>query len=205
MTVISLLSRPQPPYMEPLQFITRAKELEDWIITAILTNGGPLYNEDHEHLLNAYIGCLWTNVDNSKKGRTVVGQAELPLQSRGGKWETARAKQQLMDLFGRAPDFLLTFHAECSREADDASFCALVEHELYHCAQDEDGFGSPKFNTEGEPVWCIKGHDVEQFIGVVRRYGAEASGVVELAIAAASEPEVAKARISQSCALCAKR
>ena len=32
--------------------------------------------------------------------------------------------------------------------------------------------GELKFTPEGKPVWDIRGHDVEEFDDVVRRYGA---------------------------------
>nr|WP_271894430.1 putative metallopeptidase [Phyllobacterium sp. IY22] len=47
-----------------------------------------------------------------------------------------------------------------------------MEHELYHAGQDRDSFGAPKFRkSTGLPVFILRGHDIEEFIGVVRRYG----------------------------------
>ena len=123
-------------------------------------------------------------------------------------WQKARAVQQIHEWFGDLPDFLLTFDALYAAQVDDSSFCALVDHELYHCAQAEDEFGMPKFNSStGEPVWAMRGHDVEEFVGVVRRFGIEAAGDVatDLVIAASREPEVAPARLSQACGTCTKR
>jgi hypothetical protein len=66
----------------------------------------------------------------------------------GNAWKRGRAEQQLRDWFEADIDFLLTFYApECAR-LDDRSFCALVEHELYHCAQERDQYGAPKFDRE---------------------------------------------------------
>lgn len=57
------------------------------------------------------------------------------------------------------------------------SWC-VVEHELYHAAQETDAFGAPKFNrSTGRRVFTIRGHELEEFVGVVRRYGADAAGV----------------------------
>ena len=47
----------------------------------------------------------------------------------------------------------------------------------------------------------MRGHDVEEFIGVVRRYGASAD-VQELVDAANSPAEVAKINIARACGTC---
>lgn len=88
----------------------------------------------------------------------------------------------------------------------DVNFCALVEHELYHCAQAVDEFGSPKFNAITErPIFAIKGHDIEEFVGVVRRYGiGTVANGKEFIEAAAREAEIAQADISQVCGNCGK-
>lgn len=203
--------RPKPPkdiLGEYPAITTRAKDLEDWIYSSILRDGAPLYNQDHEHLGAAFIGCLWTNVANTRQGRRVIGQAEIPLSgNKGGKWASARASQQFVDWFGVVPDFLLTFDANYCYEADDDSFCALVEHELYHCAQALDRFGMPRFTQEDDPVWAMRGHDVEEFVGIVRRYGAEAAGesVVNLVSAASQSPQVARVKIAQACGTCSSK
>jgi hypothetical protein len=37
---------------------------------------------------------------------------------------------------------------------DDATFCALVEHELSHCGQERDEFGMPRFKkSTGLPAF----------------------------------------------------
>lgn len=51
------------------------------------------------------------------------------------------------------------------------------------------------------PKLKLRGHDVEEFVGVVRRYGA--SEEVQAIIDAASEkPEVARLNISRACGTC---
>jgi len=58
-----------------------------------------------------------------------------------------------------------------------------LEHELYHIVQSVDEFGAPKFNRDtGMPTLTLRGHDVEEFVGVVRRYGARACGTCILKI-----------------------
>lgn len=91
-------------------------------------------------------------------------------------------------------------------ECSDAEFCALIEHELYHASQERDAFGAPKFSkSTGKPVFTLRGHDIEEFVGVVRRYGAEATHVKALVDAANAGPEIANVRISQACGTCQLR
>lgn len=210
-----MLARPYPPddltsisgLPAPDRFMP-APEVLDWIRGAYLGEGGPLHNPEHSHLADARIGVLWTSAENTRQMRRVLGEAEMPARSlaRLGKWQRARAEQQLRGWFdGEVPDFLITLDALYSAGCENAAFCALVDHELYHCAQATDRFGSPRFNTlTGEPIWAMRGHDVEEFIGVVRRFGIEAAGesATELVIAAARKPDVAPAKLAQACGTC---
>lgn len=183
-----------------------APDLAAWATETFVAEGADLLNEDHAHLRNASIGFLWTGVENTRKGRRVIGTAELGFpQGAMGKWAKARAVQQVMEWFGAMPDFIVTVDGTWWEAASDAERCALIEHELYHCAQETDEFGAPKFNRQtGAPVYGMRGHDVEEFVGVVRRYGADAAGVRELVDAANADPEVAPAAIARGCGVCLK-
>lgn len=169
-----------------------------------IDEGAPLENPDHFHLRFARIAALWTRLPNGRAGRTIVGQAEFGQNIGGmGKWQRGRAEQQILEWFGVWPDFLLTFDAEYAQTCEDATFCALVEHELSHCGQERDEFGMPRFKkSTGAPAFCLRGHDVEEFVGVVRRYGADAAGVRAMIDAAAEGPTVASADISFACGNC---
>ena len=185
-----------------------APEVWDWIQINIINNSGGLHNQDHHHLLHANIGVLWTSVENSRKGRRVIGTAE-EVAFRCGKWQKARQEMQMVAWFGcPLPDFLITLDAMFCQHCSDTEFCALVEHELYHCGQKFDAFGAPKFSKDtGRPQFELKGHDVEEFIGVVRRYGTGNSEgkLAQLVNAANSKPEVAKIDISRACGTCQLR
>lgn len=208
------LWRPRPP--DDLVTITNlalpdrfvpAPELWDWIGAAYLDEAGALHNPEHAHLKQAQIACLWTTAENKRRLRRIVGEAEMPERYAGklSRWVRARVEQQLVEWFGLLPDFLLTFDAVHCAEVEDASFCALVDHELYHCAQQRDEFGGAKFNkATGAPLWTLRGHDVEEFVGVVRRFGVEAAGeaATDLVIAAAGKPEIGVARVAQACGTC---
>lgn len=204
------MDRPHPP-ADLLDAFARATfapapDLAEWLDDTFIAEGGPLMNEDHRHLRSATIGVLWTNVANVRQMRRVVGQCELgEPRATQGRWAKARQEQQILGWFGEVPDFILTFDANHAANCGDAEFCALVEHEIYHASQERDEFGQPKFTKEGQPKFAMRGHDVEEFIGVVRRYGAQAPGVAQLIAAAKGRPEVAPASISQACGTCMLR
>lgn len=203
------LSRPRPPAdLTGIEgaFGSRfvpAPELVEWLGATFIAEGAPLENPDHSHLRYATIGALWTNVPNSRHGRSVVGQAERGKPQAMGKWLRARLEMQTLAWFGGEPDFVLTFHADYAAQADDAAFMALCEHELMHCGQEKDEFGAPKFLKSGMPAFCIRGHDCEEFAGIVRRYGAIDPGVQAIVEAARQKPLIAAASIAHVCGTCA--
>lgn len=182
-----------------------SSDLADWLADTFIAEGAELENEDHVHLRFATIGVLWTNAVNARQGRAVIGQAEPGAPRAMGRWAKGRAEQQVIEWFGRVPDFILTFSAQYAVQCSDEEFCALVEHELYHCGQERDAFGAPKFRKSGLPAFTMRGHDVEEFVGVVRRYGADASGVRDLVEAASHEPLIGRASIAQACGTCLPR
>jgi hypothetical protein len=197
--------RPYPPLDmldDPTPRFVPSPELAAWARQQFISEVSPLHNPEHVHLQMADIGFVWTNVENVKKRRHILGQCQLITES-GEKWAAGRFHQQLREWFEDVPDFLITIEAQAAAVSDDPSFMALVEHELYHAAQDQDEFGQPKFNPiTGHPTWAIRGHDVEEFIGVVRRYGADAARVRELVAAANKGPEIAEAKIASACGTC---
>ena len=201
------MDRPRPPrdLLESLEAkFTPAQDLIEWARQTFIDPAADLRNVDHDHLNHASIGALWTNVANGRAGRSIVGQCEMGLPP-AGKWTRARIEVQLQEWFGDVPTFLLTFDAYYADQCSDAEFMALVEHELYHCGQERDPFGAPKFRKNGLPAFAVRGHDVEEFVGVVRRYGAEASHVKAMVDAANAGPQIASVRIAQACGTCRLR
>jgi hypothetical protein len=146
-----------------------APELEAWARDTFIDPDSDMFNPDHAHLIPASIGMLWTTVENTKKGRTVIGQADMGRPAgMMGKWARARAAEaQILGWFGSIPDFIITIVANFWASASDPRACALMEHELSHCAQERDDYGAPKFRkSTGLPVYTLKAHDVQAFIGV---------------------------------------
>lgn len=195
---------PSSAFVEEFAPYTRlipADGVWQWVQANIIAESGHLHNPDHIHLADGDIGFLWAANAFSKKGRTVLGQAE-EVMFRAGGWQKARMEQQMYEWFGHKPDYIITLAGDFCLQCSDIEFCALIEHELYHIAQEVDEFGAPKFYRDsGLPKLCMRGHDVEEFIGVVRRYGAS-SDVQELVDAANTPTEVAKINIARACGTC---
>ena len=203
------MNRPMPPAsifdLEAGEQFIPAPEIIEWSRASFIDEGAILENSEHAHLQNATIGALWTNVANSKNGRSIVGQCELGDPMAMGKWAKAKARLQVEQWFGRIPDFILTFDASYAMQASDLEWCALVEHELLHAAQERDQFGAPKFSAStGRPVFGIRAHDVQEFTSIVRRYGSDAAHVREFVDAAMAIPEIGNVQVSHACGVCAK-
>ena len=113
-------------------------------------------------------------------------------------------EQQMRDWFGDVPGFIITLAADYCAQCSDLEFCALIEHELYHLAHATDKYGQPAFTQDGAPKIKLQGHDVEEFVGVVRRYGASPD-VQALVDAANSPAEVGKLNIARACGTCLLR
>ena len=181
--------------------IIPANEVYRWVSDNILMESGHLYNPDHFHLHAADIAFMWASNAFDKRGHTVLGQCE-EVMLRAGGWQKARMEQQMHEWFGRIPKFIITLAADYCEQCNALEFCALVEHELYHIAQATDDYGAPKFNKEtGMPVLKLRGHDVEEFVGVVRRYGAS-KDVQEMVDAANRPAEVAHIDVARACGTC---
>jgi len=200
------MGRPLPPpeVAEAVEGIfLPAHDLAAWVNETFIAEDGDLVNAEHSHLEAATIGFLWTNVANTRQMRRVLGQCERGQpQGSMGKWAKARAEQQVIAWFGDVPDFIITIDATHAATCSDIEFCALIDHELYHAGQELDAFGSPKFRQDGRPAFTMRGHDVEEFIGVVRRYGVVSPEIEALVSAAKGRPEIGMASISQACGTC---
>ncbi|WP_312384587.1 putative metallopeptidase [Atlantibacter subterraneus] len=185
----------------PYTRLIPANEVNEWVNRQILNEGGGIHNPDHAHLIDAELRFMWASDSFVKKGRYVLGQAEQVMLRAGG-WQKARMEQQMYEWFGRIPEFIITLAADYCAQCSDLEFCALVEHELYHIAQETDEFGAPKFYRDsGLPKLKLRGHDVEEFVGVVRRYGA-GHDVQQLVDAANRPAEVAHLDIARACGTC---
>ena len=121
-----------------------------------------------------------------------------------GAWKKGQREQQLEAWFGAVPDFVITLYAPRLKTFDDRSFCAVIEHELYHCAQATMDTGSLRFHRDGTPMYAIKGHDVEECFGVAARYGLlkDLKALVDLAN---QQPQLPDRLIEGACGTCIAR
>lgn len=191
---------------EPTRILT-ASEWWNWIQSTFIEEGS-LHNPDHSHLQYARIGVLLTNEKYVRKGRRVCGEAREAKPKGSNAWKKCRAKQQLVRWFGPPlPDFVITLDSLWIRDRVSAgaydAVCALVEHELYHCAQDTGANGMPAFDSNtGRPRWTIAPHDIEEFIGVAERYGAARDDIQKVAQAIHSGPTVTETDVNAACGVC---
>lgn len=179
-------------------------EVRDWARAMFIQFGGPLYNADHQHLEHASVEFLWTSEPFDKPfGVKVLGTAELGRPS-GTAWVKARKREQLHRWFGREPDFIITLDVVNLATAQPEVICAIVEHELYHCAQERDENGDLRYNSEGDPVWGMRPHDAEIFVNEVWRYGAYTETLRQLKAALDAGPFVSPSELSGVCGCGAK-
>lgn len=203
------MKRPRPPLvlLEERDLLAArfapAPEVLEWLMATFIEEGGPLDNPEHAHLLGADLCVLWAAGGYEKQQRRVLGTMEL-VSFRSSGWGKWRQEDQFLAWFGRVPAFLMTLDAQYAARASDVEWCALVEHELYHVGQQMDAGGQPAFTKEGQPKLCIRGHDVEEFLGVVRRYGAHGA-VKDMVEAAKRAPQVPHFTAAHACGTCIER
>ena len=184
-----------------------AVDLKEWVVSNFLTIGGHLYNPDHDHIAELlhdneeFLAFAWASSAAVAKKRMVLGQCEKVMFNVGGL-KKARQEQQMRDWFSFVPQYLITIDASFCEEASDNDFCALIEHELYHIGveRDEDG-EAPYSDMTGLPKHYLASHDVEEFYGVVRRWGANES-VKRLVEITKQAPFVSDFNVSACCGNC---
>jgi hypothetical protein len=127
---------------------------------------GPLYNPDHQHLEFATLGVLWTNVTyrNSSGGSSAKLKTRRATPAARGRRASANSSSSSGSR--AVPDFIITLYAPRLAAFDDRSFCAIIEHELYHCAQATMDTARRASTAMARPMYAIRGHDVEEFFGV---------------------------------------
>lgn len=130
-------TRPRPPADLPLVdgFAPDQDGLGAWARRTFIDTTGALANSRHEPLQDAAIGWLWTTAEARNKNRAIAGECQL-IRPAQPKWSSARGAWLIDHWFGRRLDFLITIDATHAADMDDWAFCALIEHELCHAAQD---------------------------------------------------------------------
>lgn len=153
---------------------------------------------EHAHLkdLKPRVEFLLAVEPVVRAGKQVLGEVHLPKVQ--GRLRGVFA-WMLRRTFGDLPDFLIILDSGYWSEAVDRDREILVYHEMCHCVQAVDRDGEPRFDDDGNPVFALVAHDVEEFDATVRRYGAYSVEVKRfLAAAQAGEGEIEHARKRQS-------
>ncbi|HEX8177870.1 MAG TPA: putative metallopeptidase [Pyrinomonadaceae bacterium] len=204
---LAKIKRPFPPAKllspeSPDDFIS-CQELKSWSTNIFIVEGAQLHIPELAHLTQATIGFLLTNVRCVRQMRPVVGMTKLCRPNPTlDDWAKAQYWHQVRGWFPpdldqptyKPPDFLITLYAPYAAECDNASFCALVVHELLHC-------GVRSYTKKGKAIWGIQGHDVEEHVAVVKYFGvgAAAGRTKELVEVARQKPLFGQARINGTC------
>jgi hypothetical protein len=133
--------------------------------------------EEHQDIRNggANIDWLFRTTEKLKHGRRILGMCYANPKVQGDL--SPLFDDMLERLLGRIPDFLIVLDMEYWTEASPLQREILCHHELLHASQAKDLFGAPRFDRDGNPVWALRGHDVEEFNDVVRRYGVHSEDV----------------------------
>jgi hypothetical protein len=142
---------------------------------------------EHQHLKDgdATIDFLFRVHERIENGRLVLGSAHLPQVT--GKLRDC-FEWMLESTLGRFPDFLIVLDKGYWDESDARLREILIYHELLHCGQKLDMWGAPRFTRTGEPMWCIRGHDIEEFNETVTRYGQWSEAIRSFVTAAGGTP-----------------
>lgn len=132
--------------------------------------------DEHKHFKDEEIAVefLLRVAPKRKAGRQVLGMCALPTVQ--GELKSL-FEQLLAHWFGRMPSFLIILDQTFWMEADDVTRCALLEHEMCHVKQETNALGDPKFDRDGNPVFGIVAHDLEEFNYIVRKYGSWKSDI----------------------------
>jgi hypothetical protein len=187
-------TRPMPPdhLRRMVVDFARAYDVEALVREEFVNRRGIYFDPEHGHLASASIGVLWASSAHVDRGSEKAGTAQLVKQAEPRKWGDAIRHRFMADMFGiNFPDFLITLSAPHCAIYSDREFFALLDHELSHCGTAKDEYGAPRFNDSGRPVYTIRPHDHEGFVGTTERWGAHASGAAGLAAAAAKQPRFA--------------
>lgn len=140
--------------------------------------------DNFEHLKNGapHVEFLLRTQTKIKQGREILGTCYLP--SVQGELRPM-FDWMMMRTFGDIPDFLIVLDRDYWLDSDPMAREILIFHEAMHCDHAKDKYGAPRFDKDtGRPVWGIRGHDVEEFNEVVRRYGAHSHEIKSFLAAA---------------------
>lgn len=136
--------------------------------------------EEFRHLLDGepIVEWLFKEIPTVRNNREILGTVYMP-----------SVQGQLKPLFewfmfkewGYIPDYLVVLDDGYWEGASSKEREILVYHETCHMIIKTDQYGAPMFDKDtGVPKWALAGHDVEEFVKVVKRYGAHNADIAAL-------------------------
>lgn len=122
-----------------------------------------LFEENHEDRL----GC---------KPRIVLAEAYSWKADADGRLVLGKCRKASdLDRQLHGWDFIIIVHHDLLHDRKtytEAQLLAVLDHELCHCAVQEDAeTGEPKRNEDGDIVYRVRKHDIEEFQEIVNRHG----------------------------------
>lgn len=120
--------------------------------------GNDLIARFHPHLANCHFAYLFRNKRTVRGGKEAFASAEK-CSAKTKALVSCAQKKGTAEPF----DFCIVVSYEAWRELSEKQKSALIDHELSHCFVDE--------TDEGEILYSIRKHDIEEFVGVARRWG----------------------------------
>lgn len=160
-----------------------------WLAPEVEEIANDLIAQYHTHLASARIGYLFREKAERKKV-TLDGSVERVTQGKAGK--VGSKKYEVLC----EKDFIIEIAADEWLQASTDLRKYIVDHELCHCAGEEDP-------ENGEMVWFTVPHDLEEFVGVVDRHGLQRDVVRDFYRACAKADEIEKKKIYGSAVLAA--
>ena len=110
---------------------------------------GELVAAHHSTIEGAHIALVWAHdVKPDRDGHLVWGKTR---------------KVTALERTFHPHDFIIALTYTVWTTLPDVAKRALLDHELEHCASRE--------TDDGEVVYYVKKHDLEEFVSIVRRYG----------------------------------
>lgn len=135
----------------------------------------PLIRQHHPHLLKARILWLVSSSKRTREGRVQLGVGKkLSPEARF----LSSGAESVEDGY----DYLVTLSAALWRKLDDQAKAALIDHELCHLVRKQTVNRRTGKVTES---WARRGHDLEEFVEIVKRHGLWSADVRDLVLAGA--------------------
>jgi hypothetical protein len=149
---------------------SKPKKLKYELISA----GDPLYavlrsilDAHHPHLAEARVALGWRlEWQADRDGRVTLGMC-----------------RKASDLDRLLHDYVILLNRELWDDLTPKQQRAVIDHEATHAAVATGKDGKPRVTDDGRTVYRIRKHDLEEFRGIVERYGEYKADIEEFAAA----------------------